>query len=315
MIEKSKKKELKKKIDEKIEECNSILEFSTEAMKGLNTVEKKIIFSKENLESIKYNARWNKEILTNIRDRRVYQFDPNFDPYLNAYDKGVTRLQNFTKKLLSSMNDIENRMDFVTIATSNSDVNMGTGCRILGNYLNDNRENEVVNAIAFENPWDNPFISRDSLKEKILPIKTHLANTLDNVWDTLLFEGRKEENRPPALLMREFISDFLHTLAPRDEILKLDWCKKSEKENPTQRSMVIFIILGPNEDFEWNNNVYKPIVELATGYRRIYEKLNEYTHYRGDYIPKDVKIQLRAFAEQIQNYTLEIIKLREIYSS
>lgn len=111
------------------------------------------------------------------------------------------------------------------------------------------------------------------------------------------------------------MSDFLHTLAPRDDILKMGWFEKSERENPTQCSMVIFIILGPNENFEWNDNPYKPILEIATGYRRIYKKLNKYIHYRGDSTPKNVKIRLRAFAGQIQNYTLKIIKLREIYSN
>ncbi|MFW9879955.1 MAG: hypothetical protein ACFFG0_43330 [Candidatus Thorarchaeota archaeon] len=82
------------------------------------------------------------------------------------------------------------------------------------------------------------------------------------------------------------MSDFLHTLAPRDDILKMGWFEKSERENPTQCSMVIFIILGPNENFEWNDNPYKPILEIATGYGRIYKKLNIYTLSRREYSKK-----------------------------
>lgn len=315
MEEESRKKDLVKNINIKIEECDSIIKVTTKAMKGLNTTQKKILFAKENLESTNYNAKWNKNILSNLRDQQVYQWDPSFDGYLKAYDTGVTGLHDFSRELLSSINDIENKMDFISGATSSSDANMGTGCRILGNYLNDNRDNVVVNTIALENPWDNPFYSRNSLKEKLFPIKAYLADTLDSLWDSLLFEGRKEENRPPALLMREFMSDFLHTLTPRDDIIKLDWCEKSEQGNPTQRSMVIFVILGSDEDFSWNDKNYEPIVGIATGYRSLYKILNGYTHYRGEGTSKDVKIELKSFAEQLQSYTLEILRLREISSS
>ena len=315
MEEESREKDLEKKINKKIEECDSIIKVTIKAVKGLNITQKKILFAKENLESTNYNAQWNKNILSNLRDQQIYQWDPSFDGYFKAYDIGVTGLQDFSRELLSSINDIENKMDFISGASSSSNANMGTGCRILGNYLNDNRDNVVVNSIALENPWDNPIYSRNSLKERLFPIKAYLADTLDSLWDSLLFEGRIEENRPPALLMREFISDFLHTLTPRNDILKMDWCEKSERGNPTQRSMVIFVILGSDEDFSWNDKNYEPIVGIATEYRSLYEILNGYTHYRGEGTSKDVKIKLKSFAEQLQSYTLEILRLREIYSS
>ncbi len=214
--------------------------------------------------------------------------------------------------LLNSINDAENKMNFVTGATSNSNVNMATMSRILRNYLSDNYDNDIVNEIALEYPWNNPINMRNSLKEKVLPIKQNLAHTLDGLWDSLLFKGRKEENRPPALLMREFISDFLHTLTLRKDLLDLAWCKKSNKGNPTQKSMVIFVILGTNEKFKWDNKVYMPIVELATAYRSLYQTLNGYTHYRGEHVSKDNRIKLKSYAEQLQNYTLEILKLKRI---
>jgi len=313
MKEESRKKDLEKNLNKKIEDCDSILEITSKARKGLNTTQKKILFAKENLESTDYNARWNKNILINLRDQQVFQWDPSFDGYFKAYNTGVTGLQDFSREVLSSINDIDNKMDFISGATSNSDANMGTGCRILGNYLEDNRDINIINSIALENPWNNPFYSRDSLKEKLFPIKAYLADTLDNLWDSLLFKGRKEENRPPALLMREFMSDFLHTLSPRDDILKLDWCKKSRQGKPTTRSMVIFAILGSSEDFSWNEKNYEPLIELATGYRKLYNILSEYTHYRGGGTPNNVRINLKSFAEQLQSYTLEILRLRENY--
>lgn len=307
--------DLNKKLKKKIEECDSFIDFTSKATKELNTTGKKILLAKENLKSAKYNAQWNKNVFKNFKELEVYKWDPDFNNYLKAYETGVTGIKDFSKEIMGAINRIEKESDFITGATSTSDVNMRIGHNILGNYFNDNRNNEIIRTIELQNPWDNPFNSRDSLKEELLPIKEHLTNTLDNLWDSLLFEGRKEENRPPTLLMREFISDFLHTLTSRDDILKLDWCRTSDRGNPTQPSMVINIIFGSKKDFNWENKTYKPIVEIATRYREIYQILNRYTHYRGDGTPTDVKIELKSFAEQIQSYTLEILKLREIYSN
>ena len=315
MKEESKKKILEKNLNKEIKECDSIIEITIKAVKLLDITQKKILFTKENLESTNYNARWNKNVLSNIRDQQIHKLDPTFDGYIKAYNTGVTGLQDFSRELLNSINYIGNKMDFISGATSNSDANMEIGCRILGNYLDDNKDNKVVNTIAFENPWNNPFYQRDSLKKKLLPIKRHLADTLDNLWDSLLFKGRKEENRPPALLMREFISDFLHTLSPRADILNLGWCKKSKQGNPTQHSMVIYAILGPIENFKWKEKNYEPIVEIATVYRKLYETLSGFTHYRGGGTPTDVRIELRSFAEQLQSYTLKILKLRGFFFS
>ena len=312
MKEKRRKRDFDKKLNKKMEECDSIIEITSKAMEGLNVTQKKILFTKESLESTKYNAQWNKKVLGNIRDEKIYQIEPSFDGYFKSYNTGVTGLQDFSRELLGSIKDVENRMGFISGAISNSDANMATGCRILGNFLDDNKSNNVVNSIALENPWNNPFSQRDSLKEKLLLFKGFLADTLDNLWDSLLFTGRNEENRTPALLMREFISDFLNTLSPRLDILKLDWCKKTKSGNPTQHSKVIFAILGPDESFSWKKKNYKPLVEIATVYRKLYKILNGFTHYRGGGTPNDVRIKLTSFAEQLQSYTLEILKLRAI---
>jgi len=67
MEEESRKKDLEKNINKKIEECDSIIKVTSKAMKGLNPTQQKILFAKENLESTNYNAKWNKNILSNLR--------------------------------------------------------------------------------------------------------------------------------------------------------------------------------------------------------------------------------------------------------
>ena len=76
MKEVSRKKNLEKNIGKEIEECDAIIEITSKALKELDFTQKKLLFTKENLESTKYNAQWNKNVLVNIKDQRIYKWDP-----------------------------------------------------------------------------------------------------------------------------------------------------------------------------------------------------------------------------------------------
>ncbi len=42
---------------------------------------------------------WNKNILSNLRDPQIHQWDPSFDEYFKAYDTGVTKTYIFMNKI------------------------------------------------------------------------------------------------------------------------------------------------------------------------------------------------------------------------
>ncbi|KKK48773.1 hypothetical protein LCGC14_3141750, partial [marine sediment metagenome] len=86
MKEESRKKNLEKNIGKEIEECDTIIEITSKALKELDFTQQKLLFTKENLESTNYNARWNKNVLVNIKDQRIHEWDPNFQGYFKAYN-------------------------------------------------------------------------------------------------------------------------------------------------------------------------------------------------------------------------------------
>ena len=125
-----------------------------------------------------------------------------------------------------------------------------------------------------------------------------------------MYSGRSKDTREPAHLMRELISDFLNLLSS-DLDINIHWCKLSNKK-PTQRSNVIYIILGNDNNFNWEDISYRPYVNIANTYRDLYEDLNTLAHYRADNISPNIKIRLESTLAQLQNLTSEIIRLKEV---
>jgi hypothetical protein len=112
--------------------------------------------------------------------------------------------------------------------------------------------------------------------------------------------------------MREFMSDFLQVMDPANLVKSMSWCKYSKHSGkPTQRSRVVFAILENFDKFNWKNNKYKSYIEIASKYRDLYQKLNKYAHFRGDELPQDIRLDLENCIKLMQNYTSEIINLRE----
>ena len=302
---------IEEKINNKIKEIEEFMAISSGAIDKLNIQEARIINIKESLEAANYDAYYNHKTLSEINKRRAYDYDPNFIPYYDEFNTAAAGFKLNPRYIANSIENVERNLNTLTGMTSASNMYMGTGAAMIRNYIEENTDNKIYHEINLSYPWSNPITEKDVLKIRINNIKTRLAETLDSIWDSLLFKGRQEENRAPAHLIREFMSDFLHTLTPRDEILKLPWCEKSQNENPTQVSMVIYVIEGPSKVKslkKFNIN----IINIAKEFRKLYQKLNGYTHYRGESVDRNIRTKLKTYAEIIQNLTKEILKLRTL---
>ena len=304
-------KQIQKDINKRLAECEEFLEVSKEILQKLNIHESKIISIKEGLESASYDANYNRNILNEFKRRRVYESDPSFNSYYNDYNSAVAGFQLTPNEIVNSFDDIEKNLNLISGIISNSSINMGTGAAVLHTYIEENNDNLIYNEINSSYPWKNPITEKDYLNLRLYNIKPNLSRTLDNIWDSLLFKCRQEENRSPAHLLREFMSDFLHTLVEEKDLLKLPWCKKTNKGNPTQRSMVLYVIKG-EVNYKSEDDFENPIINIAKEYRNLYEKLNGYAHYRGESVRKNVRIKLKSFAETVQNLTREILRLRTL---
>ncbi len=122
--------------------------------------------------------------------------------------------------------------------------------------------------------------------------------------------GSLKAIKSSAHIMREFLSILLQLLSPDDEVKRMKWCI-IQNGRITQRSRAVYSVLGKDDNFDWNKDKYNDIVKIVNSYRDLYEKLVRIAHERGNFNIIQLRIELRAYFEDLQNYTLHILELRE----
>lgn len=274
--------------------------------------DKKERLVRENLARLHTQADQMYKTYSEIQSHKLYEKDPRIIDYINEFEPEISGIVDYSKMYYEESKNLYDRIDYMTGATSSGIANMGTGIAFTDTYFNHHREDDAYKPLIVN--WEEwgPVIEKDNLLVELKKIDSKLEEFFERIWDSLLFKGVTRGEILPAHAMREFMSDFLQVMDPTNLIKSMPWCELPEGSgNPTQRSRVIFAILENHDKFDWKKDKYKSYIEIANKYRDLYLKLNKYAHYRDDELPPDIQMDLENYIKFLQNYTIEIINLRE----
>lgn len=302
----------KNKIKKFLSDISTIRSNCNNAIGYWEEKDKKERLIRENLTKLRSQADQMYKTYSGIQSNKIYEGDPSIIDNINEFRSEIDGVIKSSKNFYEDSKNLSKKIDYLTSATSSSVVNMGTGIAFTDTYFNQHREEKPFKPII--NIWEKrgPVIEKEILLNKLEKIDSKLGDFFSRIWDSLLFQGITRGEILPAHSMREFMSDFLQVTDPMNLVESMGWCEFSKgSEIPTQRSRVIFAILENLDKFDWKKVKYRSYIEIANKYRDLYIKLNKYAHYRDRNLTTDIRFKLETYIKLLQNYTNEIINLRE----
>lgn len=196
---------------------------------------------------------------------------------------------------------------------SQSVMNMGSGSIGIKAFYPRIKENHPLLSINFVDPEENPQRKSDVLIEKLGQIDSTLPEKLSEIRKSEHIVTKIKHLKSVAHNIRDFMSEFLQSCDPKNQVKNKVWVKYSRDKNPTQPSRVKFAIVGNNPFFSSEEQVDKVFGQIAIKYRKLYGKLSKLAHFRGKYLTAQKVSELEIGSSQMLEYTEIIIDLRSIH--
>lgn len=268
---------------------------------------------KENINSGIQNINWMENVYVKINKGQINQAESFFEEII--YPK-ISDIVDYSQETLDYSRNFNHDSQFLAAQTSGTTAEIGSGAVYISTYLEDHQHEIIFKPIINKVNLYSPVFKRDDLKEKLKIINKKLEEMLNSAWDLLLSSGIRRGSIFPAHAIREFLSEFLQVIDPNDDIKKMNWClfsKKNRKGKPTQKARVVYTILGKNKEFCWEDDHFKPIIQIAKKYRELMIKVQSKAHLRSEQISEDLNSKLRNYLKLAENYIEKILRLRDIY--
>ncbi len=268
---------------------------------------------KENIDRGIQNINWMETVHAKVNNDQINQAGRFFEEKIYPKIRGIV---DYSQETLDYSIELKKDSQFMAAQTSGATAEIGSGAAYISTYLEDHQNETIYKPIVNEVNLYSPVFKRDVLKDKIRIINKKLEEMLNSAWDLILSSGIRRGEIYPAHAIRELLSEFLQALDPNDDVIKMKWClfsKKNRKGKPTQRARVVYAILGMNEEFSWEDDRFKPIIQIANKYRELMKKVQSKVHLRSEQISEDLKSKLRNYIKLSENYIEEILRLRDIY--
>lgn len=310
------KKDKKNPVEELLKDIGIVKSNCGKAIRLWEEKDKKERFIRENLEKLQENAERMYIAYHEIHSTKLYEKDPAISDYVKKFEPEMSGMVDYSRKFHTLSSDVKRKVDDISGMTSSAVLDIGTGMAYTDTYFDYHLDNEEYKPIIIKWKETGPISEKDDLLFELGKFDSKLKDFFNRIWDSLLYKGITRGEILPAHSMREFMSDFLQVLDPTNKVKSMPWCIIPKNSgNPTHRSRVIFSILENDKKFTWEKEKYKPYHEIATKYRKLYQKLDKYSHYRNDELPFDIRFKLKNYIKLLQNYVKEIINQRESHYS
>jgi hypothetical protein len=268
--------------------------------------------AKERFIILNENCKFIGSIHEKLKDSPIESQDPHYVPYLYS----ITPFWSFNLDFDYINNKIDTTKGEVmglTGMTTTSSININTTLDMTTGYIK-NLDETTFAEIHEEIDELPPILNKEDFIEKINKISPRLKNDYESAWNTFLHSPIETSFKEISHSLRELLSDFLQIFDPDTKNKNMKWCELSNGI-PTQRSRVIFVILGNYEGFTWKNPIYKPYIDLATEYREEYKNLNKLAHYRKDEPPGDMKLKIENHFRKVHSLIESVLELKNDFES
>lgn len=303
-------------MSEKIDETDKKFRKATNNFKkiaeSVDNFIKPFIFVKEQAEKAEWDGEHMSGMLSSMRDLCDLN-NPLIRDQLNLLENQAKNIVDSSERILNSMEGISNDFGSVTGAISQSNMNMGKSTITTYHTLQQYGQQHPSLSFNIEPFEQNPYRKRDNLIQSFQSINPYLKNKINEISRSFQTQDTIETMKETAHSLREFMSEFLQNLDLTNEVKKMPWYEPSNG-NPTQKSRVIYAIIGNDADFDESYSYHTVVIDLATRYRKLYKSLNKLAHKRKKITLIDMRTRLKIDYSLFFDYTKNILDLRELYS-
>jgi len=87
-----------------------------------------------------------------IQNNNLHTHDPRIIEYVNEFGPEMSGIIDYSRMFYEESLDLHDKIDYMTGATSNSIVNMGTGIAFTDTYFNHHRKDEAYKPLIIK--WE-----------------------------------------------------------------------------------------------------------------------------------------------------------------
>lgn len=310
MNEEDKKRKIKRKVSELEEKLKKSHEINRQFKEKIIGIEDDFDTLKLKIERNEWDGDWARKVITGVMNTGSLVNDDNFPKIVDRTNYFLGEYNSQMTGVTGTIDDIRHRVNSLYSEVSQSTLNMGSGIALLDSWLEEPINRPAYHSVISQNPRNNPYYEKNIFISKLKKFTPKLLNSWEDIQKSFTNLGGIKMLKSTAHMMREFMSILLQFLSPDDEVKGMKW-RILQNRRVTQRSRTVYSILGKDDSFDWTIEKYKNIIKIANIYRDLYVKLNKIAHIRGRINIIQIRIDLRAYFEDLQNYTMHILELRE----